>query len=134
MKPLKIEIDRPTMGCLLSGMQELAIANLRTAEANGEEMDYESSCTYNLLREFFVELRDRAAKDELFFKSKIRLPLALALRMLILRTPPLDAWSNAELIRIGDELDRYIIAALREQMHERQAAGVITAGDTLKLN
>ena len=116
MKPLKLVIDRPTLGCLLNGLNEAADISLRRAEEWGEDMDYETTATYWLLRETFAGMRDRADRDATHFKAKVQLSGAMALRYLCLITSPLDEWTNIQLIALCETLDRYILERLREAL------------------
>lgn len=116
MKLLKIEIDRPTLGCLLTGLQEIADINTRRAEEWDEELDYETAATYWQLRELFAYMRDRADRDATQYKCKLSLSAAMALRYLCTVTNPMDEWTNMTLINLCEFLDKYILTTLREAL------------------
>lgn len=127
MKPLKIEIDRPTLGCLLTGLNEAADISLRRAEEWGEELDYETTATYWLLRETFEGMRDRADRDATHYKAKVQLSGAMALRYLCMITSPLDEWTNVTLISLCEQLDRYILESLREALPGNSVTAKLSA-------
>lgn len=135
MKHLKLEIDRHTLACLLAGLQEILDISVNRAEEWGDDMDYETSATYWMLREMFEDMRDRSHTTTDLYKLKTRLSGAMALRFLVEITSPVDNWTNMCLIDMGIALDKYIHEALlSHKAVATPAVGQITSTFNVFLN
>ena len=103
---LKLEIDRPTLACILVALGRWSdSAKEALAIADEDMMDWPYLAEFSLALEWMEEMRQTPGDS---WRFKCGDGLAFALRHLIADARPVDAWTNVELGRLLAEIDAHL--------------------------
>ena len=125
---LKIEIDRPTIACLLVGVLEISKENSTYFGLQSDDFDYESHCLEDVLVELFNKAAESLKPKDLSVKVKIQYSDAWALRRLLKVAQPNDAWTLASMVSLSDKIDQFIgayLVARRTHAHAIQPTALL---------
>jgi len=113
MEKLKLSLDRQIIACL-----SFALLDMAGEVASIIFVNRCHASAFYLLMTWFKDMATKAPKSDAQFKVKIDLPLALALSDLFFRAVPVDEYTNARLIELRDQIERYLITSIRAKSAE----------------
>lgn len=113
MDKLKLSLDRQVLYCLSHALLGMAgeVASIILVNRCHASAFY-------LLMTWFKDMASKAPKSDEQFKVKIDLPLALALSDLFFRAIPVDEYTNARLVELSGQIERYLITSIRTKSTE----------------